>query len=289
MFLIILNFNSMLRLKKYNLKSKTITLFSLLFVLLFLSCDKVVDLDLETGDPKIVIDAEIIWEKGTSGSEQSIKISRMAPYYSANTPKVSGAQVRVENSDGAIFTFNESEPGLYVCTNFVPVINMEYKLFVQVDGQSLTATEKLISVPPIEKVDQEFMPDITGSDLIVVAFHYKDPIDQVNYYLTDYKSDFLLFPEYGTSRDEFVNGNEVTEKFADTDLQPGKILEITHRGISKNFFNYMNLILEVSSSNPFAATPGNIRGNIINTTDTDNFAMGYFRLCEANHVLYTVK
>ena len=50
---------------------------------------------------------------------------------------------------------------------------MEYKLFVQVDGQSLTATEKLISVPPIEKVDQEFMPDITGSDLIVVAFHIR--------------------------------------------------------------------------------------------------------------------
>jgi hypothetical protein len=279
----------MLRLEKYNFKSKTITLFSLLFVLLFLSCDKVVELDLETGDPKIVIDAEIIWEKGTSGSEQSIKISRMAPYYSADTPKVSGAQVRVENSDGAIFTFNESEPGLYVCTNFVPVIDMEYKLFVQVDGQSLTATEKLIAVPPIDRVEQEFMPDITGPDLIVVSFYYKDPIDQANYYLTDYKSDFLLFPGYSATSDEFTNGNEINEKFADTDLKPGKILDITHRGISKNFFNYMNLIFEASNSNPFAASPGNIRGNIINTTDTNNFALGYFRLCEANRISYTVK
>jgi dTDP-4-amino-4,6-dideoxygalactose transaminase len=33
-----------------------------------LSCDKVVELDLENGDPKIVIDAEIIWEKGTNRS-----------------------------------------------------------------------------------------------------------------------------------------------------------------------------------------------------------------------------
>ena len=279
----------MLRLKKYNLKSKAFTLFSLLFVLLFLSCDKVVELDLENGDPKIVIDAEIIWEKGTSGNQQSIKITRMAPYYSPTTPKVSGAQVRVENSKGDVFTFNESEPGLYVCTNFVPVIDMEYKLFVNVDGQTLTATEKLIAVPPVEKIDQEFMADVTGEDLIVVTFYYKDPANQANYYLTDYKSDILPYPEYTSTSDEFVNGNEINEKFTDTDLKPGKVLDITHRGVSKNFYNYMNLILEVTNSNPFAATPGNIRGNIVNTTNANNFALGYFRVCEANKINYVVK
>lgn len=279
----------MLRLKKYNLKSKAFTLFSLLFVLLFLSCDKVVELDLENGDPKIVIDAEIIWEKGTSGNQQSIKITRMAPYYSPTTPKVSGAQVRVENSDGVVFTFNESEPGLYVCTNFVPAINMEYKLFVTVDGQTLTATEKLIAVPPVERIDQEFMPDISGPDLIVVSFYYKDPADQANYYLTDYKSKLSAFPEYTSTSDEFVNGNEIVEKFSDADLKPGIVLDITHRGVSKNFYNYMNLILEVTNSNPFAATPGNIRGNIINTTNVDNFVLGYFRVCEANKINYVVK
>ncbi|MFH6996601.1 DUF4249 domain-containing protein [Flavobacterium sp. FlaQc-57] len=279
----------MLRLKKYNLKSKAFTLFSLLFVLLFLSCDKVVELDLENGDPKIVIDAEIIWEKGTSGNQQSIKITRMAPYYSPTTPKVSGAQVRVENSDGVVFTFNESEPGLYVCSNFVPAINMEYKLFVNVDGQTLTATEKLIAVPPVERIDQEFMPDISGPDLIVVSFYYKDPADQANYYLTDYKSKLSAFPEYTSTSDEFVNGNEIVEKFSDADLKPGIVLDITHRGVSKNFYNYMNLILEVTNSNPFAATPGNIRGNIINTTNADNFVLGYFRVCEANKINYVVK
>lgn len=279
----------MLRLKKYNLKSKAFTLFSLLFVLLFLSCDKVVELDLESGDPKIVIDAEIIWVKGTSGNQQSIKITRMAPYYSPTTPKVSGAQVRVENSKGDVFTFNESEPGIYVCTNFVPAIDMEYKLFVNVDGQTLTATEKLIAVPPVEKVDQEFMPDITGEDLIVVSFYYKDPANQANYYLTDYKSKLAAFPEYTSTSDEFVNGNEIVEKFSDADLKPGIVLDITHRGVSKNFYNYMNLILEVTNSNPFAATPGNIRGNIVNTTNANNFALGYFRVCEANKINYVVK
>lgn len=279
----------MLRLKKYNLINKGFTLFTLLFVLLFSGCSNIVELDLKAGDPKLVIDAQIIWEKGTDGSQQTIKISRMAPYYSPTIPKVSGAQVRVENTAGTIFTFNETEPGLYVCTNFVPVINMEYKLFVQVDGQSLTATEKLVSVPPIDKVEQELQPDISGPDFIVVSFYYKDPANEVNYYLTDYKVDYQAYPEYTATSDEFVNGNEINQKFGGTDLKPGKVMEITHRGISKNFYNYMNLILEAASSNPFGAVPGNIRGNIINTTDANNFALGYFRVCEANHVLYTVK
>lgn len=279
----------MLRLKKYNLISKGFTLFSLLFVLLVSSCSNIVELDLENGDPKIVIDAQILWEKGTDGSQQTIKITRMAPYYSPTTPKVSGAQVRVENSNGTIFKFNETEPGLYVCTDFVPVIDMEYKLYVQVDGQTLTATEKLVAVPTIDKIEQELQPDITGPDFIVVSFYYKDPADQVNYYLTDYKVDYQAYPEYVLTNDEFVNGNVINEKFGGTDLKPGKVMDITHRGISKNFYNYMNLLLEASSSNPFGAVPGNIRGNIINTTDTNNFALGYFRLCEANHILYTVK
>jgi len=27
----------------------------------------------------------------------------------------------------------------------------------------------------------------------------------------------------------------------------------------------------------------------VNTTDANNFALGYFRVCEANHMSYTVK
>lgn len=281
---------NMQKLKKYNFRNKVLTLLSFLFVLAFSSCEDTVTLDLETGDTKLVVDAEIIWLKGTSGSEQTIKISKTAPYYNNTTPKVSGAQVRIENSSGDIFTFNETEPGLYVCTNFVPVINMDYKLYVTAEGQSFTAVEKLTSVTPIDKVEQKIVPDFGGEDVIELTFYYKDPADQENYYLTDYQSDFLLFPEYELTDDELFNGNEISTRFSDEDkMKPGKIVNITHRGISKNFHNYMNLILEIYGGSPFSIPPGNIRGNIVNTTDSNNFAFGYFRLCEADKVSYLVK
>lgn len=282
---------NMQRIKKYNFKRKAVTLFSLLTVLFFSSCEDVVNLDLETGEPRLVVDAEIIWTKGTSGNEQTIKISKTAPYYNNTTPKVSGAQVRVENSNGDVFTFNETTPGSYVCTNFVPVINMDYVLYVTAEGQKFTAVEKLTSVTTIDKVEQNIVPDFGGKDIIELTFFYKDPANEVNYYLTDYKSQFLLFPEYELTYDEFFNGNLVSTRFSNEDMKAGNTVEITHRGISKNFYNYMNLILEASSANPFSVVPGNIRGNIVNTdtSDSNNFALGYFRLCEADKVSYVVK
>ncbi|MFH7013656.1 DUF4249 domain-containing protein [Flavobacterium sp. FlaQc-52] len=279
----------MQRLKKYMLKSKGLTLFSLLFVLFFTSCEEVVHLDLDTGEPKIVIDAEIQWKKGTSGNNQVIKISKMAPYYSTTTPKVSGAQVRVENTNGDVFTFTESAPGSYVCTNFVPVINMEYTLYVTVEGQSFTAVEKLTSVTPINRVEQTLMPDITGPDLIVLTYYFNDPVDQENYYLVDYTGDFLRYPEYTLTDDESTNGNIMNTSFADADMKPGKTVAIVHRGISKKFYNYMNLILRASGGNASSTPPSNIRGNIVNSNDAKNFALGYFRLCESDTISYLVE
>lgn len=281
---------NMQRLEKYNFRNKILTLLSFLFVITFSSCEETVTLDLETGETKIVVDAEIIWLKGTTGNQQTIKISKTAPYYNNTTPKVSGAQVRVENSNGDVFTFNETAPGTYVCTDFVPVINMDYTLYVTAEGQNFTAVEKLTSVTPIDKVEQKIVPDFGGEDVIELTFYYKDPANEVNYYLTDYQSDFLLFPEYELTDDELFNGNEISTRFSDEDkMKPGKTVQITHRGISKNFYNYMKLILEIYGGSPFSVPPGNIRGNIVNTSDSKKFAFGYFRLCEADKVSYLVK
>ena len=183
--------------------NRALALLSLLFVFSFASCEDVVNLDLETGETKLVIDAEIIWKKGTDGKEQTIKISKTAPYYSGTTPKVSGAQVRVENSNGDVFTFNETEAGVYKCTYFVPVVDMEYKLFITAEGQSYTAVEKLSSATPINKIEQKIVPDFGGEDVIELTFYYNDPADQVNFYVTDYQSEFLIYPEYEITNGDF--------------------------------------------------------------------------------------
>jgi hypothetical protein len=44
-----------------------------------------------------------------------------------------------------------------------------------------------------------------------------------------------------------------------------------------------------SSGGPFATPPATIRGNIVNQTNSKNFALGYFTLSETDYKNYLVQ
>ena len=120
----------------------------ILALLFFASCEDKVNIDLDTANPTLVIDANIIWQKGTIGNDQKIKLTITTDYYSNTIPVVSGAVVFVTNSSNTVFNFLEiPNTGEYICSNFVPVINENYTLTVQYSGQTYTSTEKLLATP----------------------------------------------------------------------------------------------------------------------------------------------
>jgi Domain of unknown function (DUF4249) len=274
--------------KKNIAAIKRNVVFVLLMCFSLISCEDVIQADLETGEAKVVIDAEIVWQKGTDGSQQTIKISRMASYYSPETPKVSGAQVHVENSTGIQFIFSETEPGVYTCSDFIPVLNETYTLYAAIDGEVYTATETLMPVPEIDHLEQTDNGGFTA-DETEVAVYFTDSAQTTDYYLISFISPTLPYPSYDLTDDELTNGNTIKSDFSDADLQAGDVMEITVRGTSHQFYNYMNLILEASDSNPFSTPPANINGNILNQNSNGSQALGYFRLCESDYRIYTIE
>lgn len=272
-----------------NLQSKYSILFlSFIVATGFMGCEDVIDVDLDTADSTIVIDAEILWQRGTDGSQQTISISRITDYYNQQVPKVTGAAVFVENENGDRFDFQDVGYGVYQCSEFKPKLNENYKLSVIAEGRLYTATETMKSVPEITDVVQTIEQDFSGEDVIEVQFTYQDPEDETNFYLTDFDTNILFYPEYEITDDDFTNGNILKNEFSDEDLKVGDTIKITHRGISEQFYNYMNLILESTSANPFATPPANIRGNILSEEGESDFALGYFRLSQSEEVIYIV-
>ena len=61
------------------------------------------------------------------------------------------------------------------------------------------------------------------------------------------------------------------------------------QAISEQFHDYMELILESAVANPFGTPPANIRGNLVNETNPENFAFGYFRLSQGIRFRYTIQ
>ena len=276
---------------KISIKSVLFILTLLVVSFSIISCEDVIDVDLNTAAPKLVIDASIKWQKGTLGDEQTIKLSTTTGYYENTIPTVSGAIVFITDSNSIQYDFNEDiGTGNYICTNFNPVLNETYVLTVIHDGETYLATENLIPSPTIDSVAQNDEGGFTG-DETEVKFFFQDNGIIDNFYLIQFNASFLNLPEYDVVDDEFFQGNQMFGLYFNEDLEPTNELKFTLHGISERYYNYMNVLLGVAgnSGGPFQAPPATVRGNIVNQTNFKNYALGFFRLSEIDTMTYTVQ
>lgn len=271
---------------------RTLYILSALFILLGLSsCEQSIDVPLDTAAPRLVVDAVLNWQKGTAGNEQTIKLSLTGNYYNVQQPPVSGATVEITNSVGTVFNFVENPgTGTYVCSTFVPEIGESYTLHVDYNGQQITATETLRACPPIDYIAQETIAGIAEEeDQIEVKAYFTDPGNTVDYYLFRFQSAVTAVPEYAAVDDEFFQGNQVFALYLNDEMRPGQPLKIRISGISERFFNYMEKLNNIVGGNgPFNTPGGVLRGNLVNTTQPDNYVLGYFSVAESDEWHYTI-
>jgi len=262
------------------------------------SCTDVIDVEVPVAAPRLVIEASLDWEKGTQGNNQVIKLSTSTPYFDSETiTVVTGASVIITNdNNNEEFIFMDQNNGNYTISNFIPVLDQSYTLKVLYNGEIYLAEETLKSVTDITDIYQS-IEDGFKSDALEVNVDFVDPANQDNYYLFKFHEQGDLLPVLFDMSDEFTNGNEMTiyyEKEEDEDInqeefEAGDVVEIGLYGISKQYFNYVRLLIEQSESggDPFSSTPVALRGNCTNQTNPDNYAFGYFRLTQVVNTNYT--
>lgn len=272
---------------------KNTYLFILLLIsIVFSACEEVIEVDLNSAPPKLVIEASIKWEKGTMGRDQVIYLSTTTDYFSDQLSGILGATVYIKNSSDRIFIFDQKLiPGEYACYNFRPVLDETYTLTVIHNGQTYTATETLIPVAPITKIIQNNNGGITQDKIEIKAF-YNDPPNIDNYYLYKYMYSKNINSSYYTDKDIFFQGNEFFSLSQNDKIKVGDKIQVTHSGISKTYYNYLNVLISISGTgngSPFQSPPATVRGNIINTTNFNNYALGYFTLSESNTQSYTIQ
>ncbi|WP_299095379.1 DUF4249 domain-containing protein [uncultured Winogradskyella sp.] len=276
---------------------KYILLFTLIGIY---SCEDVIDVQVPTTASRLVIEASLDWQKGTSGNNQTIKLSLSSPYFDVNTDtSVTGASVKVTNNNsGEEFVFTDLNNGLYTINNFDPIINNSYTLEVVYNDEVYTASETLLPVPEITHVEQSLEGGI-DDELLDVSVFWNDPVDENNYYFVKFFEQGDLFVTLDVESDEFTNGNEMDEFFEKDgeegdhpslhEFESGDVVEISLYGVSEQYFNYLKLLLDqyYSNGDAFSTSPVEIRGNCINLSDANNYAFGYFRLAEYDSVEFT--
>ncbi|HTG66382.1 MAG TPA: DUF4249 domain-containing protein [Flavobacterium sp.] len=266
--------------------------FLLLLISLFSSCEEVVNVDLDTAAPRLVVEANIIWIKGSSGNAQKIKLTTTTGYYDTEVPIVTGANVTVTNSDNRIFNFVEiPNTGEYGCTDFVPEIGETYTLKIINNGETYTATETFQALAPITRIEQNNEGGFTVKDIEIKAY-FNDPASVNNYYLYRYEYSGESTVDYNVDEDKFFQGNEFFSRSQKDDLKKGDVIELTHFGISKQYYNYMTILIDIMGNNsggPFQTPPATVRGNVSNSTNPKNYPLGYFSLGETDMRRYVVQ
>ncbi len=256
------------------------------------SCEDVIEVDLNTAPPKLVIDASLNWFKNTPGNEQEIKLTLTAPYFEDAVDPATGAQVVVTKNGNDTFVFSEIDAsGIYTTNSFIPEINATYDLTITYLNEVYTGTETLVSVVDLDFVEQNDDGGFSGEDTELKVF-YTDPADEENYYFFEFINDIPEIPTLEVYKDEFTNGNQIFGFFTEDDLETGDDVTIRNYGISENFYDFMFILLQQNAADgggPFETQPATVRGNCINQTNPDNFPLGYFRASEVSELTYTLE
>jgi len=269
-----------------------------LFTVALTGCEDVIDVDVQTDTLRLVVEASLDWEKGTTGNEQLITLRTSTPFFETESTNVTGAEVTVTNNDtGEVFLFTDQNNGTYTTSTFEPQLEATYTLEILYDGERYVAEDTMNPVPDITDVYQD-TEDGFDDETIELHIVFTDFEEEGDNYLFKFERPQDLLPTLETGDDEFINGNEVDWWYEIDDdedeeikpLLPGDVVNISMHGISRSYFNYIDIVIDqMGGVGIFEATPVDVKGNCINTTNPDNYAHGYFRITQTNKVTYTVQ
>ncbi|KAB5491703.1 DUF4249 domain-containing protein [Flagellimonas hadalis] len=268
-----------------------------IIVIAFTSCVDVVDVEVQDGPTRLVVEASLNWEKGTTGNEQTIRLSESSPFFSTGAiTEVTGASVVVTNdTSGDEFVFADQGNGEYLSTTFEPVLGKSYSLRIEHDGEVYTAIETMTPVTDITDIFQKREEGFNDEEL-EVHIVFTDPEEEGNNYLFKFQREGDLLPGLEVGEDRFLNGNEIDwwyeiEEDEDENIepfQPGDVLQIEMYGISRPYYDYIKILVEqLGGTSLFDSTPVAVKGNCINETNPENYAFGYFRLTQVVKASYT--
>ncbi|MBL8959696.1 MAG: DUF4249 domain-containing protein [Gemmatimonadetes bacterium] len=265
--------------------------------LLLTACERVVEVDVDEGPRRLVVEARLERVLGNVSGAQAIRLSTTGSYFSnALPPAARGATVRVTDNLGNAFPFVESStPGTYVTTALTVERGRTYTLRIDWEGQRFEGVEQTMSVTPIDSLYFEAPKPgrFSGEDGVRATIDTRDPAGEKNFYLWDQFVDGrrLLGPDSSfklriIAPDDAVDGKPVLgfQPYEGIDIPVGSSVVVRQVGISESTYRYYFALSDQVSADGsiFSVPPASVRGNVANRSNPRQPALGYFYVSEVS-------
>lgn len=243
-----------------------ILLSGLASVLLLSSCEKVIDVDLNEKDPKIVIEGKI----NDGPGPYLVRLSTTVNFDESNTfPGMDNALVIVTDNFSLQDTLTSVGNGYYRTTSLTGIPGHSYSLFVRMpDGKEFIATSRMPEKVVLDTIIVDSL-EFFGEKAIIFTPIYSDPIPEGNRYRFILTHNVELLDDIIVFDDRWNNGLINSRPiFADAEFESGDSVFIEMQDIDMGVFDYFNSLALMNDGQ--SASPANPLSNI------QGGALGYF-------------
>lgn len=273
------------------------------------SCEEVIDVDIPTGESRLIVDAftrvgvddELIPFEikvtTTNNFFEEIPVTELESIvilvysYDEDDAFLGVSTITLIEFDqgSGIYYPDPCCDGINLVSTSALEFNVVFRLVIEHQGKKYYAETRYVPATPIENIKIGDGTLFTGDEQEVVVSFTDNP-EKDNFYLFDFG-----FDEYVVTDDTFYQGQHYEfSYFYDQTFEPGKQLEISILGIDETCYNYMDQLIEQSSvpQGPFQTPVSTVRGNIFDVTGLDNidifdnverpndFPLGYFAIVQ---------
>ena len=253
-------------------------------LIVFTSCEDVVDIKVPESDARLVVEGNIM----DQGAVQRVQLTYSSQYFANETaPAVSGATVMLSRSDGLVDTLQENEvnAGIYEGSR-TGEIGQTYVLDIYTpEGKHYRSLpEKLLTVSDIDEISYRFdeATDPDEDDVYIIMLDAVEPPNERNYYQWKIYVNGEIQDEPGDlsfARDDFVQDYvDDVEIFSGSSIEVGDTIRVEQYSISENYYEFLNQVWTQTAfiGGIFDPPPAPIKGNIYDVDDPNDFALGFF-------------
>jgi hypothetical protein len=244
----------------------------LLAVLVMASCQKVIDVDLNSTDQQVIIEAEITDDPAYPNR---VLITKSLNFDEENNfPYISGASVIISDGGGNSYVLNDMGNGIYTNNTLIGVPGQTYYLTIEIEGTIYSATSTMPLKVPLQSVDLTDggfgPPGAAGTSSPVPVF--TDPLGQGNNYRFHLYENQERARDILLTNDEILDGGTNTSNLFSQDLtfDSGDTAKVVMMCIDKQVYDHF-YALSLNGSGPNAsASPANPASTI------SGGVLGYF-------------
>lgn len=242
---------------------KIINIISIIIIIVASSCEKIIDLNLNEAEPRIVVEGQVT-NNTTIGS--FVKLSTTKKVQANNTViPVTDAAVSIQENNGSFVALPEVQPGVYENKTLVGITNRTYSLKIQYAGQTITASSKMPLQVNLDSLIIEDFPQF-GRTVKVVTPFYNDPLGLGNHYNFKMYRNTKLIKDPFAYDDLFLDGKRISFPLIysreEDEFKKDDIIDIEMLCIDEANYKYWFSLSQSATGNPQSA-PNNPISNLI--------------------------